>query len=1046
MKIFFLTNTHTTDTHRTPKLRRALSRILSLLLVLTLIPALTVPAHAETGFILIGSPNPGDGWQSTSGGEEWTDYAITGNVTASGILEKTGEQSSNIIVNNNATLIIDSNLTISGNIRLHVNNGGTVQVSSSATLTIDTDGSRNQGVINDGVLINSGTITNNSGIFTNNGTILTVPPGITPSTTGGTGGNAVPGNLVTVTGGTGGGYYAQGATVNITATVPSGFAFVNWTSSDIGFANANNQTTSFTMPTPPSNPVTVTANYADIEPPTPGNSGTITTTNVTHNSLMLNWTTATDNVTSQANLRYFVYQSTSTMSGTSPGGTLLNTGGTTGITTFPVIGLNASTTYFFIVVVEDEAGNKAAYTLVSQATSTAPTYTANVSPSGTHTFTAQDYHLTTVRAAQQFTITNTGNQPLTNLTATLGGGAGSSFEISAALSLTTVPSPNGTATISIRPKTGLNASATPYTDTLTFRWNNDGGGLTVNLSFTVNKATMTFPAHAAVGATYSPTLTLNDISLNADYEWDTPTTTLTVADDGQAFAAIFTDPSGNYEPVNGSITVNVAKAEINITAISGVTPPVVGAVPVTAITPTTQYTGTVTWDNGNPAVFAANTVYTATITLTPTANYTLTGVNANTFTVAGATGGVTHSANSGVITAVFPQTGQLTVETPTVTPNGGTFTNSVNVTLSTATTDAVIHYTTDGTTPTAASPMYSDAIMLNATTTVQAIAVKAGYADSAVMSVTFTRQGSNNGGSGNGGSWTPPTPSHSFSGGNSTFVLGSNTPLVLTIQKDLSLFREVRVDNNTLTRNTDYTAERGSTIISLLPDYLNTLTAGRHTVSVRFTDGVTVTANFTVAEAPTPITPTMPINPFTDVRGTDWFIDAVIYVYDKGLMTGTSTEPMLFSPNATLTRGMVVTVLYRMQTAVPSIAYANPFDDVDDGMWYADAVKWAYHNDIVSGYGGGKFGPNDNITREQMATILFNYAKFAGIDVSVGENTNILSYNDAFDVSEWAIPAFQWATGAGVVGGKPGGLLDPKGGATRAEFATVLMRFLEAME
>jgi len=107
-------------------------------------------------------------------------------------------------------------------------------------------------------------------------------------------------------------------------------------------------------------------------------------------------------------------------------------------------------------------------------------------------------------------------------------------------------------------------------------------------------------------------------------------------------------------------------------------------------------------------------------------------------------------------------------------------------------------------------------------------------------------------------------------------------------------------------------------------------------------------------------------------------------------------------------------------------------------------VLWAASVGIVQGYGNGRFGPQDNITREQMVTILYNYCKWKGIDVSVGEDTNILSYNDAFEISEWAIPAFQWACGAGIIFGKPGGYLDPKGSATRAEFATVLMRFIEA--
>jgi hypothetical protein len=121
-----------------------------------------------------------------------------------------------------------------------------------------------------------------------------------------------------------------------------------------------------------------------------------------------------------------------------------------------------------------------------------------------------------------------------------------------------------------------------------------------------------------------------------------------------------------------------------------------------------------------------------------------------------------------------------------------------------------------------------------------------------------------------------------------------------------------------------------------------------------------------------------------------------------------------------------------------------PFTDVPEGKWYTDAVMWAAANGIVNGYGGCKFGSEDNTTREQIVTILYNYCMWKGIDVSAGEDTNILSYNDASDISEWAIPAFRWACGSGIVNGKPGGILDPKGDATRAEIAAIMCRFLES--
>ena len=178
---------------------------------------------------------------------------------------------------------------------------------------------------------------------------------------------------------------------------------------------------------------------------------------------------------------------------------------------------------------------------------------------------------------------------------------------------------------------------------------------------------------------------------------------------------------------------------------------------------------------------------------------------------------------------------------------------------------------------------------------------------------------------------------------------------------------------------------------------------------------------------------------FNDVSANDWFASAVDYVTGKGMMNGTADNT--FSPKANTTRGMVVTVLYRLENQ-PSTSAAS-FTDVASGAYYANAVAWANANGIVSGYGSGKFGPNDKVTREQLAAILYRYAQYKKYDVSVGEDTNILSYNDAQSISTYAIPAIQWACGAGVVTGKSGSKLDPKGNATRAEVAAMLMRFCE---
>ncbi len=180
--------------------------------------------------------------------------------------------------------------------------------------------------------------------------------------------------------------------------------------------------------------------------------------------------------------------------------------------------------------------------------------------------------------------------------------------------------------------------------------------------------------------------------------------------------------------------------------------------------------------------------------------------------------------------------------------------------------------------------------------------------------------------------------------------------------------------------------------------------------------------------------------PFIDVPMGSWYEDGVRYVYQKGLMAGTSATT--FGPDVTTTRGMIATILWRLAGS-PQVDYAMDFDDVAAGSWYAEAIRWAASEGIVSGYGDGKFGPDDIITREQMAAMLYRYAQYKGYDVSVGENTNILSYSDFGDLSEYAIPAMQWAVGAGIISGTSASALGPQGNASRAQVAVILMQFCE---
>ena len=172
-----------------------------------------------------------------------------------------------------------------------------------------------------------------------------------------------------------------------------------------------------------------------------------------------------------------------------------------------------------------------------------------------------------------------------------------------------------------------------------------------------------------------------------------------------------------------------------------------------------------------------------------------------------------------------------------------------------------------------------------------------------------------------------------------------------------------------------------------------------------------------------------------------WYYDGVVYVYENGLMAGTSATT--FAPNTTTSRAMVATILWRMAGS-PVVDYTMTYTDVDPVAWYGEAVRWATSEGVVTGYGNGLFGTNDPITREQLAVMLYRYAQTEGYDVSVGEDTNILSYTDAFDVAEYAIPAMQWACGAGVINGTgDGSTLSPQGQATRAQAAVMLQRFCE---
>ncbi len=182
---------------------------------------------------------------------------------------------------------------------------------------------------------------------------------------------------------------------------------------------------------------------------------------------------------------------------------------------------------------------------------------------------------------------------------------------------------------------------------------------------------------------------------------------------------------------------------------------------------------------------------------------------------------------------------------------------------------------------------------------------------------------------------------------------------------------------------------------------------------------------------------------FVDVKSDDWFSGSVNKAYELGLMNGITEDS--FAPHSAVTRGMFVTVLHRM-SGEPIVNYAMMFEDVNLDEYYSEAVRWAASEKIVNGMSDVLFAPNDKITREQMATMLHRYAKAIGKDVSVGENTNILSFKDSHQLSEYATEAIAWTCGSGVMNGNADGTFAPRNSATRAELATVLVRAAEMLK
>ena len=245
-----------------------------------------------------------------------------------------------------------------------------------------------------------------------------------------------------------------------------------------------------------------------------------------------------------------------------------------------------------------------------------------------------------------------------------------------------------------------------------------------------------------------------------------------------------------------------------------------------------------------------------------------------------------------------------------------------------------------------------------------------------------------------------------------------------------SAITDMREENNTRISLTKYVPTRhGYTFNGWYSDHNLT----NQVSEVSLTKNMTVYAGWRADENPDIV-----VNPFTDVSEKDWFYNDAMFVYKNGLMLGTSKT--LFSPHGTVTRGMMATILWRMEGSLAPKG-ENSFTDVEAGRWYADAITWAAENGIFAGYSMDKFGPDDPITREQLTAIFYRYADYKGYKLTITGNLD--KFEDADKITDYAKTVMQWAVGNGLIKGKSENLLDPQGTATRAEISAMLHRFVE---
>ena len=417
----------------------------------------------------------------------------------------------------------------------------------------------------------------------------------------------------------------------------------------------------------------------------------------------------------------------------------------------------------------------------------------------------------------------------------------------------------------------------------------------------------------------------------------------------------------------------------------------------------------------------------------------------------------------------------------------GTYDGPQTVTLSTTTYPLLtsIYYTTDGSDPKTSdtAQKYTEPLTIETTTTIKAYTsgLRGDYVSSEVVTFTYTINPlclvtfDANGGICDPSELTVPSGKeitlpelnsyghnyfvgwrdqngNEYAGGETVIITADTTfTAVWSYTPPANPNYKITIgamENGTVTANP--TAAKAGATVTLTPVPDEGYALSTLTVTDRFGDAVRVTENadgtytFTMPNGQVTVTATFveteePVaEPFIDVAEGDWFYDAVVYAYQNELMDGVGGNR--FAPNSETTRAQLVTILYRLE-GQPAVSGDLPFTDVEAGIWYTDAILWAAQNNIVNGVSDTEFAPGDDLTRQQLVTILYRYAEAKGYDVSA--SADLSGYPDADQVQDYAQPAMAWAVAENIIQGMEDGTLKPAGNASRAQIATILMRFCE---